>query len=68
MHVTGYTFKMQPKADDFRPILPNTTRILRFSGFGWSVSRSEFIPNWFVVAINDDDDDDYDYGVTSSLW
>lgn len=48
-HVTGYTFKMQPKRDDFRPILPNATRIIRFSGFGWAVSRSEFIPNWYVA-------------------
>ena len=49
LHVNGYTFKLQP-TNQFLGIASGMDVKLRLFGGGWSVSRGEVLPNWFVFC------------------
>lgn len=48
-HVTGSLFSMVP-AEGFKDILPNKTRTIEHKAKYWAVSKSDFLPNWYITA------------------
>ncbi len=48
-HVNGYLFRMQP-SDGFMEIQPGATLHIPIIGRLWHATRSDSIPNWFVVG------------------
>lgn len=50
-HVTGSLFSISP-AEGFHDILPNSTRMVEHKAKNWAVSKSDFLPNWYLKADN----------------
>ena len=46
-HVTGSLFSISP-AEGFHDILPNSTRTVEHKAKNWAVSKSDFLPNWYL--------------------
>lgn len=48
-HVTGSLFSLSP-VEGFKDILPNDTRTIEHEAKFWAVSKSDFLPNWYLKA------------------
>jgi hexosaminidase len=48
-HKTGSLFSMVPE-EGFKDILPNKTRTIEYKAEYWAVSKSDFLPNWYITA------------------
>lgn len=48
-HVTGSLFSLSP-VEGFKDILPNKTRTIEHKAKFWAVSKSDFLPNWYLKA------------------
>lgn len=48
-HVSGCLYRMEP-TDGFRGISPNGETNITFLGVNWQVTRTDYMPNWYVVS------------------